>query len=440
MPIDFTLNDNQRRLRREARQFAKDVLSGVPVATRDLPSPIERFVATRRFFERLVAEGYLRKCIPVSVGGDCAGLVDLAILAEEFYTVDPNVSLTMISTMLGLTPLVVGGTPEQRQRFLQPFLATKGAPLAAFALTEPGGSANVGSPSPGEGVRTTARRVGDSWVISGRKQWISAATGWNGEGADLLTVVCRTDANVEPSRGISIIAVPRPDSGLIFEHAFDTLGHRAHLMPRFRLDAVPVPAGNLLGQEGRGLQLAAESFAGSAALVGIFGVALMRAAFQFALSFAKSDRRGGIQQIIQHQAVGYALADAKTTIEAARALSWHACRAFDTAAPGALELAIHAKVFGSEAAVRVITNLMQVVGVDSYGHELPLAGLLQDAMALPLFAGGNIGVRRRQLHALMLDPAYDDLATLDGACLTETAPSVKRAVDEIHSAGCLLFA
>src|SRR6267378_457496 len=180
--------------------------------------------------------------------------------------------------------------------------------------------------------------------------------------------------------------------------------------------------GNLLGQEGGGLQLAAESFARSGALVCIFGVALMRAAFQFALSFAKSEKRGGIQQIIQHQAVGYALADAKTTIEAARVLSWHACRALDTAAPGALELAIHAKVFGSEAAVRVITNLMQVVGVDSYGHELPLAGLLQDAMALPLFAGGNIGVRRRQLHALMLDPAYDDLATLDGICLAETVP------------------
>src|SRR5260370_23251410 len=70
----------------------------------------------------------------------------------------------------------------------------------------------------------------------------------------------------------------------------------------------------------------------------------------------------------------------------------------------------------------VITDLMRVVGVDSYGHELPLAGLLQDAVALPLFAGGNIGVRRRQLHALMLDPAYDDLATLDGICLAETVP------------------
>jgi butyryl-CoA dehydrogenase len=356
------------------------------------------------------------------VGGDCAGLVDVAILAEEFYAVDANVSLTMLSTVLGLAPLVVGGTPEQHRRFLPRFLATTGAPLAAFASTEPGGSANLGSPPPGEGVRTTARRVGDSWVISGRKQWISAATGWDGQGADLLTVVCRTDAEVEPSRGISIIAVPRPESGLIFEHAFDTLGHRAHLTPRFRLDEVRVPDGNLVGREGGGLQLASESFVGGVALVGIFGVALMRAAFQFALSFAKRERRGGIQQIIQHQAVGYALADAKTTIEAARALSWHACHAIDTAAPGALELAIHAKVFGSEAAVRVIADLMRVVGIDSYDHELPLAGLLQDAIALPLFAGGNIGVRRRQLHALMLDPTYDDLATLEGLHVAETVP------------------
>src|SRR5258708_39487997 len=105
MPIDFTLNDNQQRLRRKARQFAKDVLSGVSVATRDLPSPIERFVATRPFYERLVAEGFLRKCIPVSVGGGCARLLDLAILAVECYTDDANVSLTMLSTGLGRVPL-----------------------------------------------------------------------------------------------------------------------------------------------------------------------------------------------------------------------------------------------------------------------------------------------------------------------------------------------
>ena len=365
---------------------------------------------TRPFFERLVAEGFLRKCIPVSVGGDCPGLIDLAILVEELYTVDASVSLTLLSTVLGLAPR---GRHARAPTGLADLL-TRGAPLAAFASTEPGGSANAGVSAAGRG-RAHHRAAG--WRRMGHlrpEAMDSIGHRVDGQGADLLTVVCRTDPEVEPSRGISIIAVPRPDSGLIFEHAFDTLGHRAHLTPRFRLDAVLGLGGEHAGQEGGGLQLAAASFGGSTALVGIFGVALMRAAFQFALSFARSERRGGIQPIIQHQAVGYALADAKTAIEAARVLSWHACRAIDTAAPGAVELAIHAKVFGSETAVRVIADLMRVVGIDSYGHELPLAGLLQDAVALPLLAGGNIGVRRRQLHALMLDPAYDELATLGG--------------------------
>ena len=415
MPIDFTLNSDQRRLQSDARQFAGDVLSGVRAATHDVPGAAERFAVTRPFFERLVAAGFLRRCIATSVGGGCAGQMDLAILAEELYAVDASVSLTLLSTVLGLAPLVAGGTAEQHRRLLPPFLATQGAPLAAFASTEPGGSANIASPPPGEGVRTTARRVGDEWTISGRKQWISSATGWDGRGADLLTVVCRTDPTADAAKGISIIALPRPETGLIFEHSFDTMGHRAHHTPRFRLEDVRVPSTNLLGREGGGLKLAAQSFAGSAPLVGIFGVALMRAAFQFTLAFARSERRGGVQPVIEHQAVGYALADAKTAIEAARALSWRACCALDGAEPGALELALHAKVFGSETAVRVITELMRVVGIDSYGHELPLAGLLQDAMALPLFVGGNMGVRRRQLHSIILDPEYDHLVTLAGS-------------------------
>src|SRR5258705_4989744 len=130
MPIDFTLNDNQRRLRREARQFAKAVLSGVPVVTRDLASPIERFVATRPFYERLVADGFLRKCIPVSVGGDCAGLGDLAILAEEVYNLDANVSLTMLFTVLGRAPLVGCGQTEQHPPVLPALLSGNGATRA----------------------------------------------------------------------------------------------------------------------------------------------------------------------------------------------------------------------------------------------------------------------------------------------------------------------
>ena len=110
------------------------------------------------------------------------------------------------------------------------------------------------------------------------------------------------------------------------------------------------------------------------------------------------ERRGGIHPIIEHQAVGYALADAKIAIEAVRYLSWRACHAVDMQSPAADELAIRAKIYGSETAVRVIIDLMRVVGIDSYDHEAPLGRPLQDALALPIFDGGNMGVRRRQLH------------------------------------------
>jgi butyryl-CoA dehydrogenase len=408
MAIDFTLTPQQRELQLESRRFARDVLAGAREAE-SLPTPEQRFLATRPVYEAMVAAGFLRKCIPAPAGGENQGLIDMAIMAEEFYSVNASVTLTMLGTVLGVLPILLGGTPEQCSRLLAPFLAKSGAPLAGFCSSEPGGSANAASPPPGEGVRTTAKLQGDHWIINGRKKWVSSATGWDRKGADVLCVVCRTDPDAAPDKSISIIAVERPSPGIVFERAIDSLGHRAHLTPQFGFENVAAPRHNLLGQQGSGLALTAASFTGTAALVGVFGVALMRAAFEFALHFARTERRGGIHPIIEHQAVGYALADAKTAIESARYLNWRACHAVDTQSPAADELAIQAKIYGSETAVRVITDLMRVVGVDSYDHELPLGRLLQDALALPIFDGGNMGIRRRQLHAMLKQPNYDPL-------------------------------
>src|ERR1700756_3145455 len=410
MAIDFTLSPQQRELQVVSRKFAKDVLSSAKLAYEKLPTPEERFLATRPAYEAMVAAGFLRKCIPAPAGGENAGLIDMAIMAEELYSVNASITLTLLGTVLGLLPIFIGGTPEQCGRFLAPFLKKSGAPLAGFCSSEPGGSANAASPPPGEGVRTTAKLREDHWVINGRKKWVSSATGWDRKGADVLCVVCRTDAAAPPDKSVSIIVVEAPAPGIVFERAINAIGHRAHLVPQFALQNVAAPRHNLLGQEGGGLALTAAAFTGTASLVGIFGVALMRAAFDFALKFAKTEKRGGIHPIIEHQAVGYALADAKTSMEAARYLSWRACHALDTQSPGADELAIQAKIYGSETAVRVITDLMCVVGVDSYDHETPFARLLQDALALPIFDGGNMGVRRRQLHTMFKRSDYDPLA------------------------------
>jgi butyryl-CoA dehydrogenase len=414
MAIDFTLSPEQRELQRQSRKFAKEVLAGA-TAAEALATPEERFLATKPIYEAMVAAGYLRKCIPAPAGGDNAGLVDMAIMAEEFYSVNPSVTLTMLGTVLGLLPILLGGTPEQCARLLAPFLKTSGAPLAGFCSSEPGGSANAASPPPGEGVRTTAKLQGETWVIDGRKKWVSSATGWDRRGADILSVVCRTGAAASPDKSVSIIVVEAPAPGIVFERAINALGHRAHLVPQFAFQNVAAPRHNLLGQEGGGLALAAAAFTGTAALVGIFGVALMRAAFDFALNFARTERRGGIHPIIEHQAVGYALADAKTVIESTRYLCWRACHALDTQWPSADELATQAKIYGSEAAVRVITDLMRVVGIDSYDHEAPFGRLLQDALALPIFDGGNMGIRRRQLHAMLMRPDYNPLAACGAA-------------------------
>jgi butyryl-CoA dehydrogenase len=409
MAIDFTLTAQQRELQSASREFAKDVLSQA-IEAESLPTPEERFAATKPAYEAMIAAGFLRKCIPHSAGGENGGLTDTAIMVEELYAVNASVTLTLIGTALGLLPLLIGGTEEQRSRLLPPFLKQSGAPLAGFCATEPGGSANVASPPPGEGVRTAARLSGDSWIVRGRKSWVSSATGWDRKGANLLSVLCRTDPDAPPERGISIILVERPASGLVFERAIESVGHRAHLLPQFRFEGVSVPRDNVLGSLGGGLALTAACFTGAAALVGIFAVALMRAGFEFTLAFARRESRGGIHPIIEHQAVGYALADAKMAIEATRYLSWRACRAVDLQSPAAEELAIEAKIFGSETAVRVLMDLMRVVGVESYDHAVPLGRLLRDALALPLFGGGNTGVRRRRLHAILQRTEYDPLA------------------------------
>ncbi len=380
-----------------------------------LPTPEERFLATRPAYERLIADGFLRACIPTAAGGENESWIDTAVLVEELFAENAGVALTLLGTVLGIQPVVVGGSPDQQKRLLAPFLETHGAPLAAFCSSEPGGSANAASPPPGEGVRTRAVRAGRGWVINGHKKWVSSATGWQRDGADLLTVVCRTDADASPEHAISIIAVEKPASGVALERVIETRGLRAHLLPEISLQDVSAPEDNLLGAEGAGLRLSGASFAGASGLVGFMGVALMRSAFDHALSFARSERRGGTVPILTHQAVGYALADAKTSIEAVRALSLRACWAVDTGQPGAAELAHEAKVFGSETAVRVITDLMRVVGVDSYDDVDPLGGVLQDALALPIFAGGNLGVRRRALHGLLLSPAYDPLTASEGS-------------------------
>ncbi|WP_415972412.1 acyl-CoA dehydrogenase family protein [Rhodococcus sp. 077-4] len=401
----FELSPEQLKLRDTARQFAEDHLYPLAESVKKTPDPFERALLARPVFEKAVAAGFLKGLIPAPFGGSATNGVDTSMVIEEFACASPDFTISLAGSTLAMAPVFEAGTPDQIKRFVAPFLADSGSPVAAMAYSEPGGSANFDAATPAEGTRTTAVVDGDHWVLNGEKMWASHLGGWDGAGPDMMSVVCRTPA------GLSIIVVEREhlSTGFsVLEH-LDLPGLKGCLTSRVKFDNVRVPLGNLIGEQGQGADLTRNAFLASGASIASFSVAAMRQAFAAAYAFAVREKRGGAVPIIDHQAVADVLTDCKGKIEATRLLAWRALDAAASRHPSALELALHAKIFGSETAVDVITDLIKIVGVESYNPQMPLIGYLEDALAYPVIEGSNTGVRRRQMQQLMRTSEWNPL-------------------------------
>lgn len=287
----------------------------------------------------------------------------------------------MLSTGLGLTPLNISQRPDTKQ-FLEPFLRSEGSPLASFAFSEPGGSVNFLEKG-GPGLNTTARLVGDDnqyWELNGEKIWAGNSAGWDFKGGDLACVVCRDvtdpqryaspDSNPEDS--IMILLVRREDIDASPPGAFQTLRHvntvgfTSVSGPHIKYTDVRIPTSQLLCPPGEGARLAMATFDSSAVLVAAMSVGIMRAAFDAALAFAKSDDRRGAVPLLERQAFADLLSAVKMQTEACRALTWKAAYVLENG-PGDYdarrELAIAAKVYCSEAAVKAVTDAVKAVGM-----------------------------------------------------------------------------
>ena len=414
MAIDFTLSTEQRALQQAAREFAHTVLRQVRSTIAVLAKPEERFFATRPFYAQMANNGFVHSLIPKAFGGQGLSRLDFALAAEELAAVDINVPTTLLATGLGLQPIIGFGNDEQKRQWLGEILAAPADRLAAFAFTEVTGGANYNDPDPQAGVQTFARRDGDEWVISGRKHYTTNGSGWDGRGAHLYSLVCRTDPHKPPHESLAVIVVPGDVPGIEVVAYLDTLGHRAAVSPRIHFNEVRVPVSNMLGQPGDGAKICEYAFSWTAALIGAACTGVMRAAFDVAYAFAKTDKRAGSVPVIEYQNVGYMLADLKMRLEAARYLTWKACHQLDITDRRSDELAIMTKVHTSELCVQVVYDAMRLVGVDSYTDLTPLAGLMQDALCFPLYDGGNMGVRRRQLHNKFKQADYDPMASAEG--------------------------
>ena len=264
MPIDFALSDSQRGLQRSAREFAERTLMPAAEAVDRAADAWGAFSATREAFRQLAQAGFATAFIPAEDGGGGLSLLDLAIAAEELSRADVNVPTTFLGNGLALYPVIHYGSPEQKQRFLRPFVNdTEGELLAAMAFTDVAGGANFDSADPGGGIQTIARLDGDEWVITGEKHYTTNGTGWDKTGCHLYTVICRTDPALPADKALAIIAVPGDSPGIRVADIYDKVGHRGVVSPRIHFDHVRVPAGNLIGETGlhrqadphRGVQL-----------------------------------------------------------------------------------------------------------------------------------------------------------------------------------------
>ncbi|KAM7184413.1 Acyl-CoA dehydrogenase/oxidase C-terminal [Naviculisporaceae sp. PSN 640] len=449
--ISFALSPSESATRTAAASLAQNVLlpSRAQYLAHPPTQPDKRFQATRPAYSTATAAGLIKAQVSPLLGGNASSLVEASILVEECYAVEPSAALTIFATGLGLTPLNIVASQATAERktelaeFLAPFLSTTGngsdhAPLASLVFSEPGGVANVLEPG-GKGFQTTAKfdSQTDEWVINGEKMWATNSAGWDFQGCDLACVVCRdistssSDANggdEKPIDKVMIILVTRadldrqPGSFELLKH-ITMPGHTSVSGPHIRYTNVRVPSKNVLCPPGQGAQIAFASFDASAVLVGAMGVGIMRAAFDAALKFAKTDDRGGAVPLLERQAVADLLSGIKMQTEAGRALTWKAAWAMDHAAQSdegvgydaRRELALAAKVWCSEAAVKAVTDAINAVGITAYDVDQPFAELLNNAVVLPIFDGGNVGIRRRHLQQIMSSPTYDPWSATYGS-------------------------
>lgn len=390
MPIDFHLSASEAATRAAASTFAREILSQARATYAAHTSHEARFQATQPTYAAGVAHGLVKGQVSSLFGGAAGSLMESALLVEEFYAVEPSAAVTIFSTGLGLTPLNLVGDATKAE-FLSPFLAGTGAPLASLVFSEPGGVANWLEKG-GAGLNTTARRDGDDWVLNGEKIWATNCAGWDFRGADLACVVCRDvsdstghgdgeedgeknagiNKDSDPSDSIMILLVTRADLERngpgAFEviREFETMGHTSVSGPHIRYRDVRVPGKNVLCKPGTGAAIVNASFDCTAVLVGAMSVGIMRAAFDAALAFATTDARRGAVPLLERQAVADLLSGIKMQVEACRALTWKAAHAMEHG-PGDYnarrELALAAKVYCSDNAVKAVTDAINVVGM-----------------------------------------------------------------------------
>jgi len=367
--MNHFLADDEKEIRGLFRDFAERYL--MP-RRRELD---EKHEYPRDLLEEMAKLDFFRIIVPEEYGGFGDRVMFTVLGIEELSRAEAGTAIAFGANGLGATPIIVGGTEEQKRKYLPPI--ADGTKYACFALTEPDAGSDAAA------VKTRAVKKGDRYILNGTKRFITNA----GE-AEIMAVVASTDPE-RGSRGLSMFIVEKDFPGVSFGKVEDTLGIRAAFKREIYFEDCEVPEENLLGgREGTGFINVAKTFGRTRPAVGAQALGIAQGAFEEALKYAKERKQFG-QPIASFQAIQVMLADMATKIEAARALLYTVARNIDAGEPDTDAAAAMAKYYPSDIAMEVTVDAVQILGGYGYTTEYIVEKYMRDAKITQIYEGTN---------------------------------------------------
>lgn len=323
----------------------------------------------------LKESGLMGMWVPKEYGGAGSGLLNLCIVCEEMSRACGGIGCTYVVNALGSFPIILGGTEEQKQKYL-PEIAS-GRKLIAFCLSEKNAGSDAGS------LQTRAEKDGDTYIINGDKKWTT-----NGAAASLYTVF----ATVNPdrgTRGVTAFIVERETAGFELGKREDLMGIRCVPVNETHFKNCRVSAADLLGgAEGRGFKHAMMTLDVARPFVAAQGLGIAQGALDLALEYTKNRQQFG-QSISSFQGIQFMLADMATQVEASRQLVYAAARAVDAGVKDVSKISAMSKVFATDTAMKVSTDAVQLFGGYGFCRDYPIEKYMRDAKITQIYEGTN---------------------------------------------------
>jgi acyl-CoA dehydrogenase len=364
--IDFEITEEQKALIETARRFTKERI--IPIAAacdREAKFP-------REVFEEAWKIGLVNPTLPTEYGGAGLSDVDSSYITEELAYGCSGIQTSMTANTLGLTPLKLAGTPEQKKKYLG-WLGSE-AIFASYATTEPGAGSDVA------GLQTRAKKEADGgYVLSGQKCWIT-----NASMASFYTVFATENPELR-HKGIGAFIVHRDAKGFSVGKHEDKLGQRASDTAVITLEDVKVPAAQVLAPPGHGFKLAMETFNQTRPDIGAIATGLMRRCLDECVAYAKERKTFG-KPIAEHQLVQAMIAEMAIRVEATSLLVRKAAWNLDKGVRNPVVSSI-AKAYGADSAMATAVDAVQVFGGNGYVKEYPVEKLMRDAKVLQIYEG-----------------------------------------------------